>query len=271
MLDFGNNGRLGNQLFQYAFMRTQAEKLQTKFYIPKWIGDEVFNLNDNVIRIQNINLPQDLNFFKQEYSDCGFSDIKINDHTNVSGYFQSEKFFDKETIRSIFKFNKEIQERAHLLLTEFNAETDVCLSVRGGDFTTNLQYYVPNLSYYKNALNLIKPRHIYLFSDDLNFAKDLMWRLGFAGTVFLCHEFPIVSLCAMTFFKKFIIGPSTFTWWGAWLSEHSEKIVIAPAEGALRPGGPVKASDFYPSEYILMPALKPSRYYKEIIFDNLDW
>ena len=142
MLDFGNNGRLGNQLFQYAFMRTQAEKLQTKFYIPKWIGDEVFNLNDNVIRIQNINLPQDLNFFKQEYSDCGFSDIKINDHTNVSGYFQSEKFFDKETIRSIFKFNKEIQERAHLLLTGFNAETDVCLSVRGGilQLTFNITY-----------------------------------------------------------------------------------------------------------------------------------
>ena len=40
------NGGLGNQLFQYSFLRTQAERLGVKFYCPNWIGDEIFDLND---------------------------------------------------------------------------------------------------------------------------------------------------------------------------------------------------------------------------------
>ena len=42
----GEYGRFGNQLFQYAFLRTQAKKLGVKFYCPKWIGDKIFDLND---------------------------------------------------------------------------------------------------------------------------------------------------------------------------------------------------------------------------------
>lgn len=47
----GKNGlRLGNQLFQYAFLRTQAEQLRVDFYCPHWIGDDIFSLKDHKIR-----------------------------------------------------------------------------------------------------------------------------------------------------------------------------------------------------------------------------
>ena len=42
----GNYGRLGNQLFQYAFLRMTARRLGTQFFCPKWDGDDIFNLND---------------------------------------------------------------------------------------------------------------------------------------------------------------------------------------------------------------------------------
>ena len=42
----GDYGRLGNQLFQYAFLRTTALRLGVKFYCPEWIGDSIFLLND---------------------------------------------------------------------------------------------------------------------------------------------------------------------------------------------------------------------------------
>lgn len=37
-------GRWGNQLFQYAALRAEAERDQLPFVTPAWIGDEIFNL-----------------------------------------------------------------------------------------------------------------------------------------------------------------------------------------------------------------------------------
>lgn len=38
----GNFGRLGNQMFQYAFARAYAEKYDAILEIPKWIGESIF-------------------------------------------------------------------------------------------------------------------------------------------------------------------------------------------------------------------------------------
>ena len=48
MISFERLGEegLGNQLFQYAFLRSMARRLGVSFYCPSWIGDQVFDLDD---------------------------------------------------------------------------------------------------------------------------------------------------------------------------------------------------------------------------------
>ena len=46
MTRLGQMGRMGNQLFQYAFLRTLARRRGTQFFCPPWIGDEIFTLDD---------------------------------------------------------------------------------------------------------------------------------------------------------------------------------------------------------------------------------
>ena len=45
--------------------------------------------------------------------------------------------------------------------------------------------------------------------------------------------------------KYFIVGPTTFHWWGAWLSDYKDKICIRPKN--LNPSNNV---DFWPNSWI---------------------
>jgi hypothetical protein len=56
-------GRLGNQLFQYVFLRLTARRLGVKFYCPEWIGDEIFELDDSSERSDN---PENITKFYNE-------------------------------------------------------------------------------------------------------------------------------------------------------------------------------------------------------------
>jgi len=99
------NLRLGNQLFQYAFLRTQSKKLGVKFYCPKWIGDEIFNLNDESLRKNNFEIvKQNIQNNYKELAVNRFNKdpIDIKDNTEMEGYFESEKCFDKNSYNYIF-------------------------------------------------------------------------------------------------------------------------------------------------------------------------
>ena len=49
----------------------------------------------------------------------------------------------------------------------------------------------------------------------------------------------------MTQCKNFIVGPSTFSWWGAWLSNKNDKICIRP-----KYLNPSNNKDFWPQDWI---------------------
>ena len=53
-------------------------------------------------------------------------------------------------------------------------------------------------------------------------------------------DFYLLTQC-----KYFIVGPSTFNWWGAWLSPHKDKICLRPKNL-----NPSKNIDFWPEKWI---------------------
>ncbi len=254
MTDFGQNGRLGNQLFQYAFMRSQAERLGTNMYLPSWIGDQAFDLQDAHIRCDS---PEErLGCYREPADSCGYNPIRLQDNVDVSGYFQSEHMFDAALMRRVYSFHRSIVSEAIALLgSDFDQACDVSVGMRLTDFDVLLTHYVPQGSYYKTAIKLLMPRTIFLFSDDSKRAEMILRRTGFNGKIIAVEASPINTLAAMSRFSRFIIGPSTFHWWGAWLSAAPGKIVVAPREGATRPGGPVRAVHFWPAEWKTVRAM----------------
>jgi hypothetical protein len=90
-----------------------------------------------------------------------------------------------------------------------------------------------NAFYYDEAIKYISSRVIkpiyYVFSDDINWAKDYLSKydiefIFIENNKFKFHEdFRLMMSC-----RHNIIANSSFSWWTAWLNDNENKIVISP-------------------------------------------
>lgn len=259
----GRRSRLGNHLFQYAFLRATSKRLGVKFFCPQWDGDSFFKLNDNDERS---NIPHEPIFeYKEPYHNTGFnkSALEIQDGTDIQGYFQTEKYLDRDDVINWYQFKKEKTAAIHNRYKHFDFENSVGLNIRLGDFITvyQNQYYVPRLTYYENALDYVsRNNQIIVFSDDIETAKAILGKLfeKIKMPVIYTYDYePYEGLYLQSRCRDFICSPSTYSWWGAWLNTFQDKIIVAPAEGAFRPGGPVINKEFWPDEWLKISALNP--------------
>jgi glycosyl transferase family 11 len=260
-------GGLGNQLFQYALGKSLsiASKLPLKldinafkkdtlrkYYLNNFtINEELATQKEIVVFKNNIFLKainkltknkfHYLNHIVNEKNICFEPQIlKIKKKVYLDGYWQTEKYF--KDIENILKKefvlktplnakNKKTLERISVSLNS------VALHIRRGDYVNNTatsQFHGNcSLQYYQNAINLIsekiKDPHFFIFSDDIPWVKE---NLKSKYPMYYLDNNPpekgYEDLRLMSGCKHFIIANSSFSWWGAWLAENKNKIVIAP-------------------------------------------
>jgi len=154
----------------------------------------------------------------------------------LDGYWQDYKYFQdipakvleeltlKEAYQTLYK--KEIEEN----------EVSVSIHIRRGDYVADGLFAVQPIEYYKSAINIIKEKVInptfYIFSDDLNWAKD---NLNFnAATTYIEGQSDYIDLDLMSKCRHNIIANSSFSWWAAMLNKNVDKTVIAPSKWVLQ-------------------------------------
>jgi hypothetical protein len=255
--NIGYMGRLGNQMFQFA----------STLAVGKRKGYEVKFPLENCRDLRRIG-PIDLNTgalsdVKCDLLDCfdipaeyftSSSRIQINsfysesifeydgriesipDGCNLSGYFQTEKYFtgSEDEIKKIFSFKKEIIEEGNRILNEIigNGEL-VSIHVRRGDYTLYPDHHpMCSPNYYYLSIEEIKKIsgenvNIVIFSDDKKWCYENM--SNYIGNNFTIPETenPYVELYMMTKCNYHIIANSSFSWWGSWLS--NSKVTICPS------------------------------------------
>ena len=157
-------GRIGNQMFQYAYLYSQAKRGE----IP-----DIY--------------VQDLEYFKDYLME----------------------------IKSIFR--QGIPEKMDM----------VAIHVRRGDYAGN-PFYVDlaeETSYYEDAMDLFPPdTKFVVFSDDIEWCK----RRNIFKDCEFSHGTEIEDMNNMASCVGQIIANSSFSWWGAFISPYSKK-VIAPS------------------------------------------
>ena len=82
--------------------------------------------------------------------------------------------------------------------------------------------------YFRISSKLKNP-HFFVFSDDIDQAKEnlkidgLITFVDINGIKKGYEDLRLMKNC-----KHFIIANSSFSWWGAWLSDYRNKIICAP-------------------------------------------
>ena len=250
----GSNGRLGNQMFQYAGFRGIADNREYDWVIPPENAETTCNYGlfecFKMIHVQEKNKGyghsnwQTINstifhFDEDLYNNCP-------DGVNINSYFQTEKYFKniEKEIREDFTFNTEIVDPCQEIMSEIGDA--IFIHVRRGDYIATPDHH-PTLpiDYYKEALDRFNSDlPVLIFSDSLDWVKE---QELFSSDRFLISEnhvkypniiklgdgsiqqslIPYWDLCLMSMCKGAIIANSSMSWWGAWLQNGVGK-VIAP-------------------------------------------
>ena len=179
------------------------------------------------------------NYLKRSYKDVVF----------LEGYFQSEKYFInyKNNIIQEFSFKKQIKTHNLELQKMILNSNSILVHIRQHAFSEtqkkqtkeenllksdqhsrlNINHNLKAIKYFKTKIDNAK---FFVFSNDFKNLKNI-----FIGDeyYFVDHNIklePIYDFYLMTLCKHFIVSPSTFSWWPAWLSKNENKICISPPE-----------------------------------------
>jgi Glycosyl transferase family 11 len=242
----GPNGRLGNQMFQYAAMVGIAAKQALSYGLDYRYGDAQpwnnFHTDEThrllmIDKCFNLSAPHTSTAypeFREEDAEFEFHNkfFKCGDNVMLRGRFQTHLYFEhvKDQIHREFTFKPEIVTEAQKHLINNGLET-VCVHARRGDYVWQSAYNICDVDYFRRAMSHFndKPYNVMIISEDLNWASDVLCKMIPNSTMCLAKN-QFVELCIMSLCHHNIICNSTFSWWGSWLNVNPDKKVIAPKE-----------------------------------------
>ena len=145
----------------------------------------------------------------------------------LEGYFQNRIYAD-----SIYKYLlEEIKPRKKKkyfedLKKKINFNKSLCIGFR--DFGLKNNKEIKNLDKIVSK-NIFKNKKIYIFTNNMDTLLKLSTKLNHTNCIEIKFNYKkdaIHALDLMKNFKVFIIGSSTFHWWGAYLAKKPKKIYL---------------------------------------------
>jgi len=225
-------GRTGNQMFATVAAMTYAKRTSREFVgmlkagAPEQYPEEI---EKTIMRnVKYVPLEELDGFYYEDTGPWLCNGFPNTDIKNIllNDYFQDARCIDRDIAYYLFKPYDSILKTIYELYPDINDM--VCVHVRRGDY---LELDNRGFNHYsKEELDEIIQTHfpgdkILFISDDIQWCKD-----NFSGDKYYFadkpYENPVeIDLYLQTQCKGNIISNSSFSWWGAYLNERTEKVV----------------------------------------------
>lgn len=165
-----------------------------------------------------------------EYSPKVYS---TNRDSYFDGYWQASQYVNtvSDTLTKEFRLTDPLSEQSKEINEEIGKSESVSIHIRRGDYTKN-NNTLP-IDYYRKSVKEMNSRtedsKYYVFSDDIDWVRNELeikvdcTYVDHNGVKTAYEDLMLMSSC-----KHNIIANSTFSWWGAWLNQNSDAIVLAP-------------------------------------------
>ena len=248
-------GGVGNQLFIYAFARLLSEKtngvhleirtgftndfykrsyrldaFQTVLPIASYFDSLYYACKRKLGGISSLFFPKTILHEEVENTLCSINELRIDEEaTNYYvGYWQRLDFSHlRPTLLQELNFIvPETDTFVGYKQLIQQSENSVMLHLRRIQYSEllGLDYYYKGIEY---ILSKTKDVTIYIFSDDIEWCKK---NFQIESKHYFVENFDdeLYELKLMSLCHHFVIANSTYSWWGAWLSENKNKIVVMP-------------------------------------------
>lgn len=217
---------------------------------PKADREEIIRLTDASMRLADRIRRKVRGRKSLEYheGDAAFDEAVLGkEDAYLCGCFQSERYFKdiEETVREAYRFREapvpdEIRKQVEDYERRMESGCSVSIHIRRGDYLDAGDVYggICTDAYYNRAIACMEE----WFPDAFFFVftNDTFWADKWCEAKEEPERFTVVrgadedtgyiDLMLMSRCRHHIIANSSFSWWGAWLGEATDKRVIAPAK-----------------------------------------
>lgn len=210
-------GRLGNQLWQLGTALSLGLKTDDFVHFPDWQYKKDFNVPEEYFSDTKIQVSRTYTEPHFHYAPIPHTP-KRGECLDLVGYFQSPNYID---------------ERVIPMLTPkmvFEKEEGLCaIHCRRGDYVRQPENHpTQGMDYYEKAMELTECKKFLVFGDDPKWNRE-----HFIGNQFHFSEGKsevedlalMISRC-----ESVIAANSSFSWWGGFLNQSSNKIVVVPGK-----------------------------------------
>lgn len=270
-------GGLGGQLFQYSVARKLSSINNRRILFithtldlkgrnnpnmtPRDFNLDKFNTIGDVANVSDVLgiVGQNVVFIVENSPAFCKKYLEVQQSTYLIGQFGSYKYFSdiRETITKEITVKTPLGGTNSIVMDMIKNSKSVCVHVRRGDYLKiKDESHVSRLcsfNFYKECIDHIaekigKDITLYVFSDDPYWVQK-NWRFQYE-TIYVCHNSDADAhedLRLMSSCQHFVVPNSTFSWWAAWLGQHSDKIVCVAKKWV---ADNFDNSDLLPEEWI---------------------
>lgn len=245
-VSFTAAGRAGNFFFECATSAAYAIKHNLKFTVPLTTSNEIWSplyfkdLQDNSFNphLDKIDLWEN----GHQFQELEFKEEWEDKNIIIQGYRQSYKYFSGYRYELLYLFNLPYKIKNTCSL---HARYGDYLTIEGKHIIIDEDYILKAMKYITEKTGLTSFK---VFSDDLTLFKQRhghLYDFEYSTNTNEIDDLVEISCCHSN-----INSSSTFSWWGAWLNQNPNKIVITQSKWFQDGWMNMDTSDIIPESFV---------------------